>query len=106
MCVGRHEQDGVPEAIENLADAGCKIWMLTGDREETAVNIGRSCRLLKDNMRIVFLNAEDREAFFQQLAIARGTLALCPPPRAVTDAVPLQRCCVSAACRWCSEPHE
>ena len=25
-------QDGVPEAIESLAAAGCKIWMLTGDK--------------------------------------------------------------------------
>ena len=33
-------QDGVPEAIETLAHAGIKLWVLTGDKQETAINIG------------------------------------------------------------------
>jgi hypothetical protein len=60
-------QDGVPDAIANLARAGIKIWVLTGDKVETAINIGkatlpgsplqracslaaRSCRLLTPKM--------------------------------------------------------
>lgn len=39
-------QDGVPEAIATLAQAKMCIWVLTGDKTETAINIGRSCRLL------------------------------------------------------------
>ena len=42
-------QVGVPETIETLMKAGINIWMLTGDKQETAINIGYSCRLLKDN---------------------------------------------------------
>ena len=38
-------QDGVPECIHSLADAGIKIWVLTGDKQETAINIGYSCRV-------------------------------------------------------------
>ena len=53
-------QDGVPEAIESLAAAGCKIWMLTGDKEETAVNIGRSCRILANHMRVLVLTEPNR----------------------------------------------
>jgi P-type E1-E2 ATPase len=30
----------VPECIEKLAKAGIKLWVLTGDKMETAVNIG------------------------------------------------------------------
>ncbi|CAL8326744.1 unnamed protein product [Boreogadus saida] len=45
-------QDGVPEAIANLAKADIKIWVLTGDKKETAENIGFSCQLLTDNMKI------------------------------------------------------
>jgi phospholipid-translocating ATPase len=30
-------QDGVPECVEDLIDAGINIWVLTGDKEETAV---------------------------------------------------------------------
>lgn len=43
-------QDGVPECIYNLGRAGIKIWVLTGDKVETAINIGRSCRLIGDHM--------------------------------------------------------
>ncbi|CAG8472503.1 26679_t:CDS:2 [Dentiscutata erythropus] len=41
-------QDGVPETIEKLRRAGIKIWMLTGDKRETAINIGYSCSLIKN----------------------------------------------------------
>eukprot|EP00301_Raphidiophrys_heterophryoidea_P000794 c10395_g1_i2.p1 GENE.c10395_g1_i2~~c10395_g1_i2.p1 ORF type:complete len:850 (+),score=221.38 c10395_g1_i2:35-2551(+) len=39
-------QEGVPETIEALIKANINIWMLTGDKEETAINIAYSCRLL------------------------------------------------------------
>lgn len=35
-------QDGVPEAIARLAEADINIWVLTGDKQETAINIGYS----------------------------------------------------------------
>ncbi|OQS01281.1 hypothetical protein ACHHYP_01364 [Achlya hypogyna] len=40
-------QHGVPEAIDLLLRAGIRIWVLTGDKEETAINIGRACNLLQ-----------------------------------------------------------
>ncbi|CAG2108054.1 unnamed protein product, partial [Medioppia subpectinata] len=43
-------QDGVPQCIANLAAAGIKLWVLTGDKQETAINIGYSCQLLTDEM--------------------------------------------------------
>ena len=43
-------QDSVPETIADLQRAGIKIWMLTGDKLETAENIGYSCRLLTAEM--------------------------------------------------------
>ncbi|KAM9841304.1 phospholipid-transporting ATPase IC [Aulostomus maculatus] len=45
-------QDGVPETIAKLAKADIKIWVLTGDKKETAENIGFSCSLLTDDMHI------------------------------------------------------
>ncbi|XP_036792690.1 phospholipid-transporting ATPase IC [Oncorhynchus mykiss] len=45
-------QDGVPETIAKLAKADIKIWVLTGDKKETAENIGYSCKLLTDDMQI------------------------------------------------------
>jgi P-type E1-E2 ATPase len=32
-------QEGVPRCIETLQRAGIKIWVLTGDKIETAINI-------------------------------------------------------------------
>lgn len=33
--------------------AGIKVWVLTGDRQETAINIGMSCRLISESMNLV-----------------------------------------------------
>ncbi|GMR41325.1 hypothetical protein PMAYCL1PPCAC_11520, partial [Pristionchus mayeri] len=44
-------QDGVPEAIARLKQANIKIWVLTGDKTETAINIAYSCNLLSDDMK-------------------------------------------------------
>ncbi|CAG8682520.1 20705_t:CDS:2, partial [Racocetra persica] len=41
-------QDGVPKTIDKLCRAGIRIWMLTGDKRETAINIGYSCSLIKN----------------------------------------------------------
>ena len=46
----------VPETIEALRAAGIKVWVLTGDKVETAINIGFSCRLLGPEMIIVKVN--------------------------------------------------
>ena len=51
-------QDGVPEAIDKLRRAKIRLWMLTGDKRETAINIGHSCRLIKDYSTITILDEE------------------------------------------------
>lgn len=40
-------QEGVPETIDKLRRANIKVWMLTGDKRETAINIGHSARVCK-----------------------------------------------------------
>ncbi|PIA64284.1 hypothetical protein AQUCO_00100040v1 [Aquilegia coerulea] len=44
-------QKGVPQCIDKLAQAGLKIWVLTGDKMETAINIGFACSLLRQGMK-------------------------------------------------------
>ena len=41
-----HVQDDVQSALEELRKAGIKVWMLTGDKVETAVCIARSTKLV------------------------------------------------------------
>uniref|UniRef100_A0A3Q3NG47 Phospholipid-transporting ATPase n=1 Tax=Labrus bergylta TaxID=56723 RepID=A0A3Q3NG47_9LABR len=55
-------QDGVPETIASLRQAGLQIWVLTGDKQETAVNIAYACKLLDPEEEILTLNADSQEA--------------------------------------------
>lgn len=45
----------VPETIETLSKAGIKLWMLTGDKVETAISIGFSCNLLEPNFELLIV---------------------------------------------------
>ncbi|KAH0547563.1 hypothetical protein FGG08_000288 [Glutinoglossum americanum] len=54
-------QKGVPEAIDKFRRANIKLWMLTGDKRETAINIGHSCHLIKDYSSITTLDHESGE---------------------------------------------
>ncbi|CAO3630552.1 unnamed protein product [Cunninghamella blakesleeana] len=45
-------QEGVPQCIEDLRRAGIKIWVLTGDKLETAINIGYASNLLDSHMKL------------------------------------------------------
>jgi phospholipid-transporting ATPase len=58
-------QDGVGETIEFIKDAGIKVWVLTGDKVETAINIGYSCRLLSNDMNQFLINATDPKEIFK-----------------------------------------
>merc|ERR1712054_245643 len=48
-------QEGVPEAIASFKMAGIKMWMITGDKTETAVSIGQTCGLLTPGMVIHYV---------------------------------------------------
>ncbi|KAL6082724.1 hypothetical protein STEG23_016479, partial [Scotinomys teguina] len=48
-------QEGVIETVTSLSLANIKIWILTGDKQETAINIGYACNVLTDAMDAVFV---------------------------------------------------
>ncbi|RHY98147.1 hypothetical protein DYB35_004340 [Aphanomyces astaci] len=54
-------QDRVPETLELLSKAGIGLWVLTGDMQETAVNVGYACSLLTNDMDR-WLSIEGRQA--------------------------------------------
>ncbi|WCJ21754.1 Phospholipid-transporting ATPase 3 [Euphorbia peplus] len=51
-------QEGVPGCIETLARAGIKIWVLTGDKMETAINIAYACNLINNEMKQFIISSE------------------------------------------------
>ncbi|GAA5824901.1 hypothetical protein JCM11251_005386 [Rhodosporidiobolus azoricus] len=60
-------QVGVPDAIAQLHKAGIKLWILTGDKLQTAIEIGFSCNLLTNQMEIMILSADSEEGTRAQI---------------------------------------
>ncbi|XP_067374937.1 probable phospholipid-transporting ATPase IA isoform X4 [Channa argus] len=67
-------QDKVPETIETLMKAEIKIWILTGDKQETAINIGHSCKLLTKNMGMLVINEDTLDGTRETLSHHCGML--------------------------------
>ena len=76
-------QEGVPGTLVDLGNAGIKIWVLTGDKTETAINIGYSAGLLQQEMVLIKLQdfGQDTAALKHQLESLIGLF------RQVTDLV-------------------
>lgn len=52
-------QEGVPQCIESLRRAEIKIWVLTGDKLQTAINIGYASNLLDATMKLWTIRGSD-----------------------------------------------
>ncbi|KAL6010366.1 putative phospholipid-transporting ATPase 5 [Asimina triloba] len=55
-------QKGVPQCIDKLAQAGLKLWVLTGDKMETAINIGFACSLPRQDMKQILITSANADA--------------------------------------------
>ncbi|KAM3543215.1 hypothetical protein ARSEF1564_003845 [Beauveria bassiana] len=72
-------QDGVPETIDKLSRANIKVWMLTGDKRETAINIAHSAHVCKPFSELYILDANAVATLTDQLTmtltdVSRGML--------------------------------
>ncbi|KAF9352980.1 hypothetical protein BGX26_009240 [Mortierella sp. AD094] len=72
-------QEGVPDSIAALREAGIKVWVLTGDKLETAINIGFASRLLEKDMRLEIMKMgrnEDVDSVLKRFkALVEGVLS-------------------------------
>jgi len=67
-------QDGCVGAIETVKKAGIRLWMLTGDKLETAVDIARSCKLFLEGTHLsVIAGCKDEAEVLQLLEAAAQT---------------------------------
>ena len=59
-CTGIEDslQDEVKETICSMKEANIVVWVLTGDKVETAINIGYSCNLLHEGITEVYVVGE------------------------------------------------
>uniref|UniRef100_A0A3B5LL55 Phospholipid-transporting ATPase n=1 Tax=Xiphophorus couchianus TaxID=32473 RepID=A0A3B5LL55_9TELE len=53
-------QENVPDSIVALREAGIHVWVLTGDKPETAVNIGYACRLLEEEDLVINMSCKNK----------------------------------------------
>jgi phospholipid-transporting ATPase len=67
-------QSEVPESIATMLDAGVKVWMITGDKQETAINIAVSCKLFTNSDSLLTCNAEKHSALSRVQQVCP-----CPP---------------------------
>lgn len=51
-------QEGVPQTIEAIANAGIRLYMLTGDKQETALNIAFAARMLNEDFEQLLYTSE------------------------------------------------
>ena len=68
-------QTGVPWTIRRLADANIALWVLTGDKKETAIEIAKSCALIVPGMDVHELVYSDETALDAALKRACGAAA-------------------------------
>jgi len=80
----------VPETIQYLREAGIKVWIITGDKQETAINIGYSCRLLESDTNLVRIQAKTPEECEQQINHALEILKQSEKKALVIDGVSLR----------------
>ncbi|UPL01140.1 hypothetical protein LCI18_012074 [Fusarium solani-melongenae] len=67
-------QHGVPDTIEKLRRAQVKIWMLTGDKKETAISIAHSARICGPNTSLYMLDVTAGDLEAQVASIADSIL--------------------------------
>jgi magnesium-transporting ATPase (P-type) len=49
-------------------EANIRMWVLTGDKQETAIEIGKSCNLIElKNMDLIILSAPSKDEFVKNL---------------------------------------
>ncbi|KAF7536120.1 hypothetical protein G7Z17_g13093 [Cylindrodendrum hubeiense] len=68
-------QKGVPETIDRLRRANIKIWMLTGDKRETAINIAHSARICKPGSDLYILDVSKGALDSQLIALTEDIQA-------------------------------
>ena len=69
-------QVGVPQTIQKILQGGIKLWVLTGDKLETAINIGYSCNLLTHDMVEIFpIDVDTSDEISKQLNTAKTTIS-------------------------------
>jgi phospholipid-transporting ATPase len=54
-----------------LLDAEIRLWVLTGDKQETAIEIGKSCNLInEETMEVIILSSKNKKELDEKITNA------------------------------------
>ncbi|XP_030490664.2 probable phospholipid-transporting ATPase 4 isoform X1 [Cannabis sativa] len=95
-------QKGVPQCIDKLAQAGLKLWVLTGDKMETAINIGYACSLLRQGMKRICISTATSDTLAQD---SKETFLLFANEQAVKENILNQITNASRMVKLEKDPH-
>ncbi|KAK4779064.1 hypothetical protein SAY86_006592 [Trapa natans] len=95
-------QRGVAQCIDKLAQAGLKIWVLTGDKVETAINIGFACSLLRQEMKQIFISSTITDPSGKD---EKKTSLLLVPEKAVKESIINQMTNATQMIKLAKDPH-
>ncbi|EMS66478.1 hypothetical protein TRIUR3_08195 [Triticum urartu] len=84
-------QDGVPETIKLLRKAGINVWMLTGDKQTTAIQIGLLCNLITPESKgqLLSINGKTEDDILQSLERALIIMKTASERKVILPPVPL-----------------
>jgi len=85
-------QDNVKDTLENLRNAGLKIWMLTGDKDETAKCIARSARLVDHTQEIFSIMVKNQRDAIARLDVFGAKIGAALLIDVTTLQIMLERC--------------
>jgi magnesium-transporting ATPase (P-type) len=60
-------QENVPQTISKILEMKIRLWVLTGDKQETAIEIAKSCQLFQADMTLAILSSKTKEGFEEAL---------------------------------------
>ena len=67
-------QPNVDKCIYNFINAGIRVWVLTGDKLETAINIGYQTKLISINSQLIILNQTDINQIYELFSLADNSI--------------------------------
>lgn len=50
-----------------MLESNIRLWVLTGDKQETAIEIGKSSRLIQEDMELHILTSDSKEELVEKI---------------------------------------
>jgi len=61
-------QEGVADTIETVMNADIRVWVLTDDKQKTAIKIAKACTLVQPNMQLINPSSASKQEFNEKMA--------------------------------------